>query len=138
MILRIHFFFISNVFQNIIFNEKNKLKNTNNHISKILNKLKHIDYCRHLRWPFWIFPNARTVRRTPGPESAPPSYQKWPGCRLFRKYASRTLFKHILRFPNQSIYPAHKDPSARILYKSPVTLKFDLTLKVKMLLSLSI
>ena len=88
-----------------MFNEKNKLKNTNNLIPKMLDRLKHVDYWRHLWRPFWIFSNVRIMRRTPGSDLAPPHYQKWPGCPLFRKKnASRTLFKHIFRFPNQSIY----------------------------------
>ena len=65
-------------------------------------RLKHVDYCRHLGRPFLLFPNARIMRRTPGSDSAPPNYQKQPGCPLFLKNASRTLFKHIFRFPNQS------------------------------------
>ena len=91
-------FLLTTCFKHIMFNEKNKLKNTNNHILKVLDKSKDIDYWHHL----WIFSNARIVQRTPGSDSAPPNYQKWPGCCLFHKNASRTLFKHILRFPDQS------------------------------------
>ena len=60
----------------------------------MLDKLKQIDYWRHLWRPFWIFSNAWIVRRTPGSDSAPPNYHKWPGYRLIRKNAPMTLFKH--------------------------------------------
>ena len=84
-------------------NEKNKIKDTNNLIPKMSDRLKHVDYCRHLWRPFWLFSNARIMRRTPGSDSAPPNYQKKTGCPLFLKNASRTLFNHIFRSPNQSI-----------------------------------
>ena len=75
MSLQIHFL-RTTCSKNIMFNEKNKLKNTNNLISKMLDRLKHVDYWRHLWQPFWIFYNARIMRRTPGSDSAPPNYQK--------------------------------------------------------------
>ena len=41
----------------------------------MLDKLRHIDYWRHVWRPFWILSTARIVRRTPGSDSAPPNYQ---------------------------------------------------------------
>ena len=68
-------FLLTTCFKNIMFNEKNKLRNTNNRIPKMLDKLKHVDNWRHLWRPFWILFNANIVRRTPGSDSAPPNYQ---------------------------------------------------------------
>ena len=55
---------MNNFFTISMFNEENKLKNTYNHIPKMLDKLKHVDYWYHLWRPFWIFYNAQIVRRT--------------------------------------------------------------------------
>ena len=40
----LHIGFLLTCFKNIMFNEKNKLKKTNNHITKMLDMLKHTDY----------------------------------------------------------------------------------------------
>ena len=45
--LQIHFL-LTTCSKNIMLNEKNKLKNTNNVIPKMLDRLKHVDYWRHL------------------------------------------------------------------------------------------
>ena len=87
----------------------------------MLDKLKYSDYWRHLWRPFWIFSYARIVRRTPGSDSAPPNYRKRPGCRLFRKNGSRTLFKHIIKFPNQSTWGDNDGPQLSVNYLSMVS-----------------
>ena len=57
--------------KNIMLNEKNKVKDTNNLIPKMSDRLKHVDY---LWRPFWSFSNTRIMRRTHGSDLAPPNY----------------------------------------------------------------
>ena len=45
---------------------------------------------------------------------------------IFNKSCTYITFKSAVKHRQLGYYPAHKDPSARILCKSAVTLQFDL------------
>ena len=78
---------------------KINLKNTNNHTPKMLDKLKHMDYWHHLWWPFWIFSNARIMRRTPGSDSAPPTIKNSLVVNFSTKMPARLYLSTLSGFP---------------------------------------